>query len=311
MGGKLREEQERASLLEPRIETLSEEVAALQAELSNARTALSRYKAYAVDAEAEIQELRNAADVSSEENVRLQQQLDQLVEQLRRQTQQLRAAETDAAQLRQEVIVRIKGYLYANSPRLWYLEHVFMPSNQLANRVVCAFTQVAAMNLMGARRSQSSSRGKSGERRHGSAGRAVAGGRAGGGSASILEDSVNPQQLLILRKTQHTSRHPSPAVMAVSSGSNSTVSRTGEAGQRTRPTAGSMDPRPPAAGIALEQRTVDTAADPGLGTRSLSPASLLQKRLTDEATQLRWEVVADSSRIRELQEKRAGGGEHP
>ncbi|GIL69271.1 hypothetical protein Vretimale_12613 [Volvox reticuliferus] len=268
MGGKLREEQERASLLEPRIETLSEEVAALQAELSNARTALSRYKAYAVDAEAEIQELRNAADVSSEENVRLQQQLDQLVEQLRRQTQQLRAAETDAAQLRQEV---------------------------------------AAMNLMGARRSQSSSRGKSGERRHGSAGRAVAGGRAGGGSASILEDSVNPQQLLILRKTQHTSRHPSPAVMAVSSGSNSTVSRTGEAGQRTRPTAGSMDPRPPAAGIALEQRTVDTAADPGLGTRSLSPASLLQKRLTDEATQLRWEVVADSSRIRELQEKRAGG----
>ncbi|GIL66123.1 hypothetical protein Vafri_19725 [Volvox africanus] len=271
MGDKLREERERTSLLEPRIEALAEEVAVLQAELSNARTALNRYEAYALDAEAEIQELRSAAEVSSEENVRLQQQLDQLVEQLRRQTQQLRAAETDAAQLRQEV---------------------------------------AAMNLMGARRSRSTSRGQSAERRHGSAGRAVAGGRASRGATSILEDSANAQQLLILRKTQQTSRHPSPAVMTVGSGSNSTASRTGEGkaafGQRARPRAGSMEPRPPLVGATLEQ-PVDISANNGPGTRSLSPASLLQKRLTDEATQLRWEVVADSSRIRELQEKRAGG----
>ncbi|GLI67685.1 hypothetical protein VaNZ11_011948 [Volvox africanus] len=272
MGDKLREERKRASLLEPRIEELAEEVAVLQAELSNARTALSRYEAYALDAEAEIQELRSAAEVSSEENLRLQQQLDQLVEQLRRQTQQLRAAETDAAQLRQEV---------------------------------------AAMNLMGARRSRSTTRGQSAERRHGSAGRAVAGGRASGGATSILEDSAKAQQLLILRKTHQTSRHPSPAVMSVGSGSNSTASRTGEGkaafGQRARPRAGSIEPRPPPSGATLEQQPVDTSANPGPGTRSLSPASLLQKRLTDEATQLRWEVVADSSRIRELQEKRAGG----
>ncbi|EFJ45761.1 hypothetical protein VOLCADRAFT_118298 [Volvox carteri f. nagariensis] len=268
----LRLERERMSQLEPRLAMLADEVAALQAELANARSALHRYEAYAVDAEAEIQELRTAAEVSSAENLRLQQQLDHLVDQLRRQTQQLRAAEADTAHLREEV---------------------------------------AAMNIMGtaARRSGSSiSHGRSGERRHGSAGRtAVAGGRPSSGSASILEDQLNhsQQQMLILRKPHHGSRHPSPAIASAASAVNNPVSRTGEdqAGRPARPRASSVEPRPLPVATAQERHSGDATAD----TRSMSPTSLLQKRLTDEATQLRWEVVADSSRVRELQEKRAGG----
>jgi hypothetical protein len=160
------------------------------------------------------------------------------------------------------------------------------------------------------RRSGSTSRGRSAERRHGSTSRVPPTARQAGGPSSILDDSVNAQQqqLLILRKPVAVGRQPTSAAAATaSSGPNSALSRSGEAraGAPGRLRSGSAEPRPaPArpAAAALEDGVASLRSPP------MSPTTLLQNRLTEEATQLRWEVVADSSRVRELQDKRAGGG---